>query len=271
MAANGSPLRLDTLLSQVYPSTSRSFWKRQCDVHHRVVVDGAKAKAKTIVHEGSLVTILPPQRVPEYHKDIQVLYEDEKIVAANKPAGMLSVERRPGDHEASVQLLLSKTQKVKPCHRLDRDTSGVMLFAKSASALKDVQDQFRNRSVTKVYAAICTGNIPEGTFIIRRPIARHPNRSGEFIVHPHGKVAETTVTVIDWEGDTTHVRLSPKTGRTHQIRVHLQSLGHPIVGDSLYGHNDAKAERMYLHAHQISLLIPGDTSPTTITSPIPWF
>jgi len=138
-------------------------------------------------------------------------------------------------------------------HRLDRDTSGVIIGARTEAAYDQLKTQFSTRQTTKTYIAIAEGNIDQTQLLIDVPIARNMSKPGSFMGKKGGKPAQTKLLVIGYNKRFTEVELQPKTGRTHQLRVHLAHIGHPIYGDRLYGH---AAERLFLHALSLELTLP---------------
>ncbi|QGX99525.1 RluA family pseudouridine synthase [Roseovarius faecimaris] len=190
---------------------------------------------------------------------LDVLHEDHEIVVVNKPARLLSV---PGKGAHLADCLLSRVQEAFPTallvHRLDRDTSGVMVFGLTPHAQRHLSKQFEERKVKKTYVARVAGRIGGKTGTVDLPlIVDWPNRPRQKVCHETGKEA-----VTDWRvlkaGDTeSRVRLMPRTGRSHQLRVHMLSLGHPILGDPLYADGAALDHpRMMLHAEELRLSHP---------------
>ena len=190
---------------------------------------------------------------------LDILYEDSHIVVVNKPSGLLSV---PGRGEHLADCLLSRVQSVFPeallVHRLDRDTSGVMVFAMTAHAQRSLSMQFEKRTTKKTYIARVAGEVGEKTGTVDLPlIVDWPNRPRQMVCHETGKPAVTDWRVVKYEGETTRVRLFPKTGRSHQLRVHMLALGHPILGDPFYAEGAARDfPRLMLHSEELRLKSP---------------
>ncbi|HRQ86659.1 MAG TPA: RluA family pseudouridine synthase, partial [Candidatus Saccharibacteria bacterium] len=153
-------------------------------------------------------------------------------------------------------------------HRLDRATSGVIMGARHNEAAAFLKKQFANRTVKKEYTAIVDGTPKTSKAVIDLPIERNPSKPSTFRVNANGKLATTLYEVVSSNHNQSLVKLFPKTGRTHQLRVHMQYINTPIVGDPLYGHKHKKSERMYLHAHKLSLTIPSGKH-VTFTAPAP--
>ena len=195
----------------------------------------------------------PPGDPPE------ILHHDHEILVVNKPAGLLSV---PGKGPELADCLIARLAQAFPqvllVHRLDRDTSGVMVFALTPHAQRHLGLQFEKRMMKKAYVARVWGHMADKTGTVDAPIGVDwPNRPRQMIDPEGGRAAQTDWRVIRQEGDTTRVRLFPKTGRSHQLRVHMLSLGHPILGDSLYATGAAlAAPRLMLHAESLRLRHP---------------
>ncbi len=190
---------------------------------------------------------------------LDLLHEDAHVVAVNKPAGLLSVPGR-GAHLADC--LLARLQAVFPdlllVHRLDRDTSGVMVFALTPHAQRHLSQQFERRQARKSYVARLAGELMPRTGTVDLPlIVDWPNRPRQMVCHDRGKPALTDWRVLRHQGGTSRVRLAPKTGRTHQLRVHMAALGHPILGDPLYAEGPAADhDRMMLHSEELRIKHP---------------
>lgn len=190
---------------------------------------------------------------------LDILHEDAQLIVVNKPAGLLSVPGR-GDHLADC--LLTRLQVVFPetllVHRLDRDTSGVMVFALTLHSQRHLSQQFEKRSARKSYVAQMSGRLEPKSGTVDMPlIVDWPNRPRQMVCHDTGKPAVTDWRVLRYDGDSTRARLSPKTGRTHQLRVHMMALGHPILGDPLYATGTARdPDRMMLHSEELRIKHP---------------
>ncbi|MBV0913347.1 pseudouridine synthase [Anianabacter salinae] len=190
---------------------------------------------------------------------LTVIHADHEILLVDKPAGLLSVPGK-GDHLSDC--LLARVQAAYPqallVHRLDRDTSGVMIFALTPHAQRHLGLQFEKRYTKKVYVARLWGELSPRTGTVDLPlIVDWPNRPLQMVDHENGKAAQTDWRVIRHEDGTTRVRLYPKTGRSHQLRVHMLSLGHPILGDPFYAEGAAREyPRMMLHAESLKIRHP---------------
>lgn len=190
---------------------------------------------------------------------LDVLHDDAQLLVVNKPAGLLSV---PGKGEHLADCLLSRLQVAFPdtllVHRLDRDTSGVMVFALTPHAQRHLGLQFEKRYTRKTYVARLDGELEPKTGTVDLPlIVDWENRPRQKVCHETGRSSQTDWRVLRQEGGTTRVRLMPKTGRSHQLRVHMLALGHPILGDPLYATGAAADHsRMYLHSEELRLKHP---------------
>ncbi|QEE36918.1 RluA family pseudouridine synthase [Octadecabacter sp. SW4] len=202
-----------------------------------------------------------------------ILHEDHEVILVDKPAGLLSV---PGKGEHLADCLLARVQAVFPTallvHRLDRDTSGVMIFAATRHAQRHLGLQFEKRQTKKTYAARVWGEMAEKTGTVDLPlIVDWPNRPLQMVCHETGKPAQTDWRVVRSGGGETRVRLMPKTGRSHQLRVHMLSLGHPILGDPFYATGVARDyDRMMLHSETLQFRHPDGGKGMRITAAAPF-
>jgi len=167
--------------------------------------------------------------------DEQILFEDDEIVAINKPSGLLTIPDRIGKDISLKQILKQKYGDIFTIHRLDRDTSGIVVFAKNESAHKFLSQQFENRETTKIYNGLVIGKPAESAGVINEPIAEHPVKKGMMTVFRRGKESITEYEVLESFRLFSWMQFRILTGRTHQIRVHMKFLGHPIACDDLYG------------------------------------
>ena len=190
---------------------------------------------------------------------LDVVHLDHEILVVNKPSGLLSV---PGRGALLADCLITRIQSEYPTallvHRLDRDTSGVMVFALSPNAQRHLGLQFEKRQTKKTYVARVWGQIKADTGTVDLPIiVDWPNRPKQMICHETGRAALTDWQVINRDRGETRVKLSPKTGRSHQLRIHMLALGHPILGDPFYGTPESQeATRLMLHSHRLRLRHP---------------
>jgi tRNA pseudouridine32 synthase/23S rRNA pseudouridine746 synthase len=204
---------------------------------------------------------------------LAILHADHAILAVDKPAGLLSV---PGKGPELADCLMARVQRAFPeallVHRLDRDTSGVMVFALSPAAQRHLGLQFERRVAQKTYVARVWGEPEADGGTIDLPlIVDWPNRPLQKVCHETGRPARTDWKVVRREGGTARLRLSPLTGRSHQLRVHLREIGHPILGDPFYATGPARDfPRMMLHAETLRLRHPDGGRGTTFRSPCPF-
>ena len=210
---------------------------------------------------------------PPPNNGLTILYEDEDLLAVNKPSGLLSVQGR-GTHKQDC--LATRVQARYPealiVHRLDMETSGVMLMARHAQGQRQLSRLFQQRQVHKRYVAVVEGGLSALSGEIDLPlICDWPRRPRQKVDFSQGKPAQTRYRVLrhDPEPDTSRLQLEPITGRSHQLRVHLQALGHPIVGDRLYASAEtvAKSERLLLHAQSIAFAHPATGKPLEVVCP----
>jgi len=278
--------RLDHFLQSQLPAYSRA---RLQDWIKRglVLVNGCSRRASYLVRESDILEVspaeLPPLRASAEEIPLRILYEDSDLVAIDKPAGMV-VHAGAGVREGTVVNALlhhfgslsSVGGELRPgiVHRLDKDTSGVLLVAKTDAAHRALAEQFASRSVEKVYLALVHGAFSTDSGRIDKPITRDPVRRVRMTARlEHGRAASTRYDVLRrWPGFALlEVRIG--TGRTHQIRVHLASIGHPVVGDRLYGAPAVVAGmpplgRFFLHAHRIRFRQPTSGAEIVVESPL---
>ncbi|MDA9277925.1 RluA family pseudouridine synthase [Amylibacter sp.] len=205
---------------------------------------------------------------------LDILYIDEDVLVVNKPSGLLTVPGKELKHHDSLELRIKiEYPNSFLVHRLDMDTSGVIIFALSKSTQRSLNLQFEKRIVKKLYEARVFGNIKEDNGFIDLPlIVDWPNRPLQKIDAKEGKSALTHWQVLDREGDVTRVALMPETGRTHQLRVHMMSIGHTILGDRFYG-NVAEinlANELQLHAKDLMIIHPKNGKKITFKAPLPF-
>lgn len=202
---------------------------------------------------------------------LRIIYQDDDIVAVDKPAGLLSVPGRGADKYDSVQSrVAARCLGAVAIHRLDMSTSGLMLVAKHKAAERHYKRQFEQRLVAKTYFAVVRGRLLPHRGQIDLPlIGDWANRPKQKVCHEHGKPAHTAYQLIAYHGANSRVRLHPRTGRSHQLRVHLAALGHPIIGDELYGEHQTPQPRLLLHAAALSVYTPNATR-LHLASPTPF-
>ena len=284
--SNHQALRLDVFLSENQNEFSRSHLKRLIELGHASVNDSpAQAKYRIKTGDRIVLIIYPPSTsgIKAESIPLKIIYEDEAMLAVDKPAGMV-VHPAPGHAKGTlVNALLNHCSNLpgiggveRPgiVHRLDKDTSGVVLIAKNEIAHRVLANQFKNRKVKKTYLALVRGIVKSASGVIETSIGRHKtNRKKMTATMDQGRQAETRYEVIETLGHFSYLRLFPKTGRTHQIRVHLASIHHPVLGDSLYGGNIAepylKIPRQALHAYRVEINHPLNKQPLVFEAPVP--
>lgn len=268
-------LRLDQYVTRERPTLSRAYATRLI-TEGKVQVNQQTSKPGYKLRAADVITIdyseADEPEVPDI--DLPIVYEDDDCIVINKPSGVLTHNKGTRFIEATVASFVRSRAKLlegeRPgiVHRLDRGTSGVIICAKTPEALSWLQKQFHDRAAKKSYAALIQGELTPDSAIIDMPIERNPKAPASFRVGANGKSAQTYYETVKISQDRKHslLEMRPKTGRTHQLRVHLAYHHHPIVGDTLY--NGESADRMYLHAHKLELTLPnGETK--TFEAPIP--
>lgn len=265
-------IRLDQKVVELTPEINRSYAQHLISSGLVSVNDKIITKSGYKVSSSDIINIINDtknQKIPNI--ELSVIYEDDNCVVINKPVGLLAHSKGPMNYEATVATWLSHRissddfdkPKAKDLndrfgivHRLDRGTSGVMICAKNQESLKYLQRQFTNRKAKKTYYAIVKGVPPQNHAIIEMPIERNPKKPQTFRVGSNGKPSITEFKLIKTNNKYSMLELTPKTGRTHQLRVHLAHIGVPIVGDSLY--LGPESDRLYLHAAKLEINIPGN-------------
>lgn len=205
---------------------------------------------------------------------LDILHQDDDVLLVNKPSGLLSVPGKAIEHadclETRVKAAFADALLV---HRLDMDTSGVMIFARNKAAQRHLGLQFERKHLEKTYIARVWGKMVDDSGTVDLPlIVDWPNRPLQMVDHERGKPSVTNWEVLEREGDTTRVALFPKTGRSHQLRVHMLELGHPILGDRFYGNTmvQAAADRLQLHAETLRFRCPTGGEWLTVSAPLPF-
>ena len=248
-AKKAEKIRLDIMMVGIYKSYNRSTIQKFIE-NGFVTVDGELVtKPNSKFEEGVKIELNVPEDLKNADVKPDVIYEDENVIVVNKPEGLLS--------EAKGEYCPEKTLADfgYVAHRLDRDTSGVMILAKSEEVQKFLKKQFQDRKVHKTYYAIVQGRPKLDEARIDLPLKRDLKHPTTFRVDAGGKASETFYKVLKSNDKYSLVELKPTTGHTHQLRVHMKYLGHPILGDLVYG--EEKADRLYLHAGSLEVTLPG--------------
>jgi 23S rRNA pseudouridine1911/1915/1917 synthase len=279
--------RLDAFLHERLPDFSRSRLQSWIKAD-RVLVDGRAVRSSYALRGGENISVTPADLVPLKAEPealpLKVLYEDSDVIVVDKPAGMV-VHAGAGHGKGTlVNALLHRFGKLSSVngdlrpgivHRLDRDTSGVLVVARTDRAHQALARQFHDRQVEKTYLALIHGRMKQPQGRITKAIARDPIRRMRMTARlGSGRAADTEYRVIEEWPHFSLLEVQIRTGRTHQIRVHLSSIGHPIVGDRLYGAPAAlprlpALERFFLHAHRLSFTSPSTNELISIESPLP--
>lgn len=262
-------VRIDKYLTAYYDEVSRSEWKNYFD-EQKVLVNNKVVKPSYKVVNDDEITIEELDTVestilPENIK-LDIVYEDEDILVINKPTGMV-VHPAPGHTKGTlVNALLYHYQSLSTIggearagivHRIDKDTSGLLIVCKNNVAHRKISEQLKNKLAKRTYWAIVTGSIGHNLGKIDAPIGRDPNNRQKMAVVPNGKSAVTHFKVLDRFHDFTLIELELETGRTHQIRVHMSYIQHPVFGDPLYGvKKQVDSFGQYLHAKKIGFYHP---------------
>ena len=283
VAAEDDGERLDRWISSRVADISRSYAQNLVRAGN-VYVNGEVAKPARRVHTGDRVEILlppveaPPQLTPAY-VPVPIVYEDEDIIVFDKPAGMVTHPAPRHEHGTLVHALkalrpdlkLTPIERPGVVHRLDKDTSGLIVVAKNDAARRFLLKQWQERDVVKRYLALVHGVIPEEEGTINAPISRDLNNRKRMGIVASGRPAISHFRVLERFPEATLLLVTIETGRTHQIRVHLNFIGHPVVGDQLYGKRPFKVPvpRQFLHATYLKFALPESGQPIEVETPLP--
>ncbi|WAM32818.1 RluA family pseudouridine synthase [Caldicellulosiruptor morganii] len=275
---------MDIFLTKALDRT-RSFVQKLIENGNVWVNQKQIVKTSHKVKSGDLIRVVIPEPVSlnltPQDIDIEIVYEDEHLAVINKPRGMV-VHPGAGNYDSTlVNALLYRFEGklssingvIRPgiVHRLDKDTSGLLIVAKTNEAHIKLSEALKNHRIKRVYFAICEGVLEEDSGIINAPIGRHPVNRLKMAVVPNGKEATTYFEVLERFDKYTFVKLRLKTGRTHQIRVHMSYIGHPLLGDVLYGRpkNEFGVEGQLLHAGEIEFVHPVENKPMSFKVELP--
>jgi len=275
--------RLDVYISQLF-SITRTKAKMLIDSNY-ITVDGKTTKPSIKVKKGMCIKGEIPEEEPlsieAQEIPLNIIYEDDHILAINKPFGMVVHPSFGHKDKTLVNAVLAHFNVTCPenvsipragiVHRLDKDTTGVILIAKDSKTQDMLSTMFKKREILKQYRAVVEGIIREDTIIIEGNIGRHPiERKKMAVLKTGGREAITIVKVLERLKGFTYVEVYPKTGRTHQIRVHLSHKGHPVVGDKTYGKRAKHvSERILLHAYKLDFIHPLKHFPISLWAPVP--
>jgi 23S rRNA pseudouridine1911/1915/1917 synthase len=271
-------VRADIFITGKYPQFTRSSLEGLFD-RKKVTIDRRPVKPSYKLRQGDKLNVDEAIITAQLEEvDLPVIYEDDDVTVVNKPAGLLTHSKGALNLEPTVASFMAARLTDKNLtgnragivHRLDRPTSGVIICARTQLALKWLQRQFATRKAKKAYLAIVEGEPKPAEALIDVPIGRNPKRPQTFMAMPGGKPAQTRLQVkkkyVNDKLEYSLVELKPLTGRTHQIRVHLAYIGHPVVGDTVYGHKSAWP--LLLHAYELAIVLPNGEK-KVFTAPIP--
>ena len=254
-------VRLDIYLSTKFDTTiSRSLWQKYIKAGYVSVNNKVVTTPKFEVDETDEIALNLPEK-EQADVDLPILYEDNDVIVVNKPSGLLTHAKGGLSDEPTVAEIIrpktsfaTDTDRPGIVHRLDRDTSGLLIIAKNPESAAHLQRQFAERTAKKTYIAITDGKPKLNAAKIDLPIGRNPSAPSTFRVDPNGKPAQTTYHVLAENDAQSLIELKPTTGRTHQLRVHLTHLNAPILGDRVYGKSSDC--RMMLHAQKLEITLP---------------
>lgn len=281
---NEAGIRIDKLIGELEKEISRTAIQRMIE-EGSILVNEKQVKTSYKVAEGDIITInegkpqeadLLPQDIP-----LDIIYEDEDILIINKEKGMVVHPGNGNPDGTLVNAVMAKCKgslsgiggKIRPgvVHRIDKDTSGLVIIAKNDKAHINISEQIKNREVKKVYVALVRGVISENEAVINMPIGRSTKDRKKMAVSRNGKEAITEFEVLKRYKDFTYIKLNIKTGRTHQIRVHMSEIGHPVVGDEVYsnGKNPFGVRGQMLHAKELEFVHPTTNKKVKFEAPLP--
>jgi 23S rRNA pseudouridine1911/1915/1917 synthase len=281
LIADKQDARLDKYVCQKYPELSRTQVQRLIDDGY-ITVNDRVTKAGLKLNLGDRVNIIIPPTAPNPLSPealpLDIIYEDNDLLVIDKPAG-LTIHPAPGHYSHTlVNAILSYLpnlpdtgDSLRPgiVHRLDKDTSGVIVVAKNSVAQANMISQFKAHAVVKAYLVLVKGHLTPENGLIEAPIGRDPSNRKRMAVVTEGKEARTQYQVIKYIGNHTLLEVRPETGRTHQIRVHLLAIGYPVVGDTTYGVRSAHVSRQFIHASHLGFNLPSTGEYVEFTSDLP--
>jgi len=279
-ASSVSDIRLDKYLTQVLPQFSRAYLQKLI-VQGYILVNGQRTEASRRLSNIDRITVeLPvlPSHPSAESIPLTIIYEDKDVLVIDKPAG-LTVHPAPGHPRhtlvnailAHCPDLTTSDELTRPgiVHRLDKDTSGLIAIAKNDSVRAYLAEQFKKRTVIKGYLVLVKGRLYPEQGIIEAPIGRDPRSRQRMAIVETGKEATTQYQVRRYLNEYTFIEVTPLTGRTHQIRVHLSAIGYPVVGDSLYGAKTAQLNRQFIHAYRLGFCLPSTKQYREFFAPLP--
>ena len=291
LIADESAARLDRFVAEALPELTRGVVQRLID-EGAVTVNGQSCKAAHKIKPGDAIVVrVPPPLSAEAQAEaipLDIIYEDADLIVVNKPAGMVVHPAAGHDSGTLVNALLSHCPDLRGVgdaqgvrsgivHRLDKDTSGLIIVAKNEAARENLQRQFKSRSVHKLYIALVEGHLTPPQGLIDVPVGRDKQQRKRMAAVSDGRPSRTAFKAIEFfDAESQHytlVEVRPQTGRTHQIRVHLAWLKFPLAGDRVYGRRRPKhalpLSRHFLHAQSLTFRLPSDGREVTFTAPLP--
>ncbi len=281
LVADIAGVRLDKFVGDGCPELSRTYAQKLIAAGF-ITVNGrpAKASLKLAVGDRVAVSVPPETPVPLSPEPIplKIVFEDNDLLVVDKPPG-LAVHPAPGHPSHTLvnavlgylPALAEGDESLRPgiVHRLDKDTSGLIIVAKNRPAHENLSDQFKSRSVSKSYIVLVRGKLVPESGIIEAAIGRDPRNRQRMAVVAGGREARTEYHVLKYVGGFSLLEIRPQTGRTHQIRVHLAAIGFPVVGDAAYGVTSPYLSRQFLHASRLGFNLPSTGQYVEFTSPLP--
>ena len=277
-----SGIRIDKFLANAMPEKSRSHYQKAIDSGF-VLVNGKQIKSKYQTKLGDVIVVsiepvkeidILPENIP-----IEILYEDNDVIVVNKPKGMV-VHPAPGHYSGTLvnalmfhckDSLSGINGEIRPgiVHRIDMNTTGSLLVCKNDKAHNDIASQIKGHSVNRIYKGIVVGNFKEEYGTINAPIGRNPKDRKKMAIASDGREAVTHFTVLEQFKGYSFVQFKLETGRTHQIRVHMAHIGHPLLGDDVYGKPVSKLQGQTLHAETIGFIQPTTREYVEVNAPLP--
>ncbi len=278
---NRAGVRLDKYIAEEHPEFSRSYVQRLIN-DGLVTVNDSPAKGSLKLSVGCRITVLIPPPAPSYllpeEIPLNIVYEDDDMLVVDKPAG-LTVHPAPGHRSHTmVNAILAHCPDLQGIggsmrpgivHRLDKDTSGLMMVAKNDAAQQNLSSQMKARSVVKRYSVLVQGHLSPATGVIEAAIGRDPRDRKKMAVVSEGREARTQYRVIRYLDNYTLIEVTLETGRTHQIRVHLSAIGFPVVGDEVYGRRSPVLKRQFVHACHLGFRLPSTGEYVEFDSQLP--
>ncbi|MDE3055276.1 MAG: RluA family pseudouridine synthase [Verrucomicrobiota bacterium] len=263
------PMQAKEVLASLYPDSSRRTLKNWL-ASGRFLVNGRKLQREDEeLQEGALVTALETF-VPAHLPGVSILYQDRALIAIEKPSGLLSVPLDDeGPHRHALGLLRAwyKTDQIFPVHRIDREASGLLIFARGLESRERLKELFKEHALHRQYFAVVEGRMSQDAGAWENPLLELP--SFDVIPSSEGKMAVTHFQVLHRSAKYSYLRLVLETGKKHQIRVHCQQAGHPILGDKRYGALENSIRRLALHAEKLELIHPFTGKSLSLHSPLP--